>query len=687
MMLQNMTDPRFPSLENDQQTEHILIADDDPLILASLKAILERDGYQIVTAKNGTEALELLAKYPIAVIICDQGMPDMAGTEVLQKAQLLSPDTIRVILTGNHDIEAVIAAINVGKVFQFIVKPWENNILSQVVRSSLERYKLVKENQSLQQLILAQHKALVKTYDILKGELALGGRIHETLLMGAPPQNIPGCSISAATSPSKDIDGDFYDFYQPIPEILDFVLGDVMGKGLPAALVGTSVKTHLVRFSMPFFHSKRYDKYHFWQDDLLSPIEILTQLHNELSSRLLYLEFFVSLFYGRFNLNQRTFTYIDCGSQKPLHYKAATKEITELKGNCLPLGISQDPEYEELTCNFNKGDLFIFYSDGVSEARSPENELFGTHRIEEVVKKNADTSAEQILKAIHQDVIQFIQRDFFEDDLTVIVVKFDEILAGAFSKARKATFSSHLSQLTPVREFVGRLCQHAPGNTDFLKDMMQLAVTEIFTNVVQHAYQENENGKVIVIGELTDEGLAIEIAEQGKPFNPATVPHPSLTTDDEGGFGWYIIKSIVDEISYHPKVSKEGWNHLRIFKRFLFTEDSMQLTHKQEGDTLVITPHCNSLDAREAKEFKQNIIDTINLESANKIVLDLSNIQYIDSSGLGSLLSILKYLHTKQGELKLASLNKPVRTIFELVAMHKIFEIYNSSEDAINSYH
>ncbi len=685
-MLQNMADIRLPTLECDPLTQIVLVVDDDPLILASLKAILEKEGYHVLTASNGTEALDLLAKQQVAVILCDQGMPDMTGTEVLQKTQILSPDTIRLILTGNHDLDAAIDAINLGKVFQFIVKPWENNVLCQIVRASFERHKLIKENQSLQQLILAQHKALVKTYDILKGEISLGGRIHETLLTGAPPGNIEGCSIAATTAPSKDIDGDFFDFYQPIPEVLDFVIGDVMGKGLPAALVGTAVKTHLVRFSMPFFHSKRYDKYHFWQEDLLTPSEILSLLHQELSSRLFYLEYFVSLFYGRFNLAQRSFTFVDCGSQKAIHYKAAKKEIAILKGENVPLGTQSETVYVEKECHFDKGDLFIFYSDGVSEARSANGELFGSQRIENVVLAKAESTPEQILDTIKKEVLSFIKRDFFEDDFTVIAIKFNEIVTGAFAKVRKAAFSSHLSQLTPVRDFVGRLCQEGPGNTEYLKDMMQLAVTEVFTNVVQHAYKDHSSGKVVLTGEWTNDGLAIEIADQGDPFDPMNIPQTSLTIEDDSGFGWHIIKSIIDEISYHPKASITGWNHLRIFKRFLFREETMQLTHKLEGETLVITPHCNSLDAREAKEFKQSVIDAINLEPSSKIVLDLKDIQYIDSSGLGSLLSILKYLHTKNGELKLCSLNKPVRTIFELVAMHKIFEIYNTPEDAINSY-
>ena len=102
--------------------------------------------------------------------------------------------------------------------------------------------------------------------------------------------------------------------------------------------------------------------------------------------------------------------------------------------------------------------------------------------------------------------------------------------------------------------------------------------------------------------------------------------------------------------------------------------------------SLIITPERESLDAHDAPEFKEKVIDLIEANSLIRVVFDLHQMQFIDSSGLGSFLSVLRVLHSHGGELKLACMNKPVRTMFELVSMHKIFEIFNTKEDAIRSF-
>lgn len=113
----------------------------------------------------------------------------------------------------------------------------------------------------------------------------------------------------------------------------------------------------------------------------------------------------------------------------------------------------------------------------------------------------------------------------------------------------------------------------------------------------------------------------------------------------------------------------------------------MELEHTKMDNLLILIPQVESLDARDARDFKEKAIDIISNNNAQQVIISLRQIQFIDSSGLGSFLAILKNLHTSGGELKLTEMNKPIRTIFELVSMHKIFEIFNSLDDAIQSFH
>ena len=112
----------------------------------------------------------------------------------------------------------------------------------------------------------------------------------------------------------------------------------------------------------------------------------------------------------------------------------------------------------------------------------------------------------------------------------------------------------------------------------------------------------------------------------------------------------------------------------------------MQFVHSKKDNILVITPEMDSLDAKDSSEFKSKVIELIQANAVNQVIFDLNKVQFIDSSGLGTFLAILRTLHGSGGELKLSRMNKPIRTMFELVSMHKVFEIFNSTEDAIRSF-
>ena len=112
----------------------------------------------------------------------------------------------------------------------------------------------------------------------------------------------------------------------------------------------------------------------------------------------------------------------------------------------------------------------------------------------------------------------------------------------------------------------------------------------------------------------------------------------------------------------------------------------MELSHDNKDGVLVVTLEGEHLDAKETPFFKQKVVDLLDNESVSRAVFDLHRLQFIDSSGLGAFLSILKILHGKGGDLKLAGMNRTIRTMFELVCMHKIFEIFNSPEEALRSF-
>jgi anti-anti-sigma factor len=668
------------------QLEPILVVDDDRLVLLALEETLKRDGYDVLTAKNGQEAIAILKEHPISLILCDQRMPGMTGVEVLAKAQELAPYAMRLMLTGNVDLESAMNAINIGQVSQYITKPWNEADLRKNIQTAIDTFRLLKENRKLQEVILEQNKELTKNHLNFQHELRLGARIHQTLLLGKVPEKKSELTIKAISIPSKDIDGDFFEFYQPSSQVMDIVVGDVMGKGLPAALVGTAVKTQLMRFAMPAIHAQIYEKKGMWLEDLLNPKEILKQVHAAMVPQLIYLEYFACLFYARFHMGRKTLQYIDCGSPKPFHYQASTKKISQLKGDGLPLGTIDIENYEINEVRYEPNDIFVFYSDGVTEARSPEGEFFGDDKLETLIKNHSDLTADELIGLIRNTVIEFTHMGDLHDDFTLVVVKVNNELSLPENETVTAKFSSHLSQLQAVRDFIHRVCQKTGKANELYTQKLQLAINEIFCNITIHGYKSDPFGTITIRAEILDDGIALEIFDSGTTFDPASIEEPSLAGDEDNGFGWFLIKEIVDRITYVRKKDGDGQNHLHVFKQFSDGEKFMELDHETLQDVLVITPHTATLDAKDAPDFKEKVINLISKESSNNVVLDLHQLTFIDSSGLGSFLSVLRTLHTQGGELKLARMNKPIRTMFELVSMHKIFEIFNSTEDAIRSF-
>lgn len=126
----------------------LLIVDDKQEILRSLTLTFARD-HEVFAVSSGTEALALLARQDIALIIADQRMPEMTGAELLERAIEINPNAIRMILTGYTDTAALVQAINQGHIYQYINKPWDRRELKLTVKLALERYELVMENQRL----------------------------------------------------------------------------------------------------------------------------------------------------------------------------------------------------------------------------------------------------------------------------------------------------------------------------------------------------------------------------------------------------------------------------------------------------------------------------------------------------------------------------------------------------------
>jgi DNA-binding NtrC family response regulator len=128
----------------------VLVVDDDVASLRLVAETLRADGYAIAEAGGGAQALDQARGREFAVIVSDQKMPGLSGLELFRQVRDLQPDASRVLLTGVVDVDTVIEAINGGEVYRFVVKPWVRGELVATVRDAAERYKLIRQNGTLQ---------------------------------------------------------------------------------------------------------------------------------------------------------------------------------------------------------------------------------------------------------------------------------------------------------------------------------------------------------------------------------------------------------------------------------------------------------------------------------------------------------------------------------------------------------
>ncbi len=150
----------------------VLFVDDEENILKSIKRLFMEESYEILTASSGEEALRLLKDcQDIGLIVTDQRMPGMQGVDLLKQANVISPDTLRIMLTGYTDINAAIDAINKGGAYQYITKPWKDDELIQIVRNAVSRYALARENKRLAEIVKTQNEELKQWNDQLQSRV------------------------------------------------------------------------------------------------------------------------------------------------------------------------------------------------------------------------------------------------------------------------------------------------------------------------------------------------------------------------------------------------------------------------------------------------------------------------------------------------------------------------------------
>jgi len=243
----------------------------------------------------------------------------------------------------------------------------------------------------------------------LARELEIARQVQSSFLPEENPQ-IPGLDIASVCIPAKEVGGDYYDFLPLGENKLGIVIGDVSGKGIPAAFHMTLTKGFL----------KSQAKLN------LSPRGLLIHL-NELFWENVKRGTFISMIYGMIDVEKRKFTFARAGHNPLLIKKMKDQELQAVCPNGLALGLTAgkifEDNIEEFELTLNPGDVMMFYTDGFSEAMNPDKAEFGEKKLEELLSEIGQFSAQKILDHIAKNVTSFVEGAPQHDDMTMIIVK------------------------------------------------------------------------------------------------------------------------------------------------------------------------------------------------------------------------------------------------------------------------
>ena len=332
----------------------------------------------------------------------------VVGYAAQQKQAVLVPDVSKdpryISLNPETHSELVVPLIYKNKVIgvldlEHTRRGFFNEDHKRTITTLAAQIAIAIENAQLYEEIARQEQRLER-------DLALARELQFRLLPQAPP-TLANLEVAAKFLPARAIGGDLYDFLDYSLSRLGIVIGDVSGKGAPAAIYAALV-SGILRSHAPIEPG---------------PAEMLSAVNNSLGERRIDAQF-VSIIYAVWDEARRTLQIANSGLPRPIYCHDGKVEIIEATG--LPLGLFDDAEYDEFNFRAKPGDMFVFFSDGILDARNTEGELFGRQRVEQIVARCAGRPADYVVDCLFKAVEEHAAGVEAFDDQTVVAIKVKE---------------------------------------------------------------------------------------------------------------------------------------------------------------------------------------------------------------------------------------------------------------------
>ena len=375
----------------DYRTFGILLVDEDTGIVRMQYAVNYDDRLPPKALKMGEGLVGWAALHKVPVIV-DDVSKDARYIKVVEDArsELVAPLLVKDRCVGVFDLESPELAAFTREHLEVLTP------LAASAAVAIDNARLYEE--------------LRRNKERLAKEVHFAQTIQRGFLPVELPKRIKGIDVAMRLEPARELGGDFYDFLALEPYTLTVAVGDVSGKGVPAALY-SAFAAELVR-SRTF--RRRYTKVR------TSPAAILESINTILHERQLE-SYYCTLCYAHFDFKRRRVTLANSGLPFPIH--ASAEGCGQMHSPGVPLGSFPGVTYDELTADLGIGDVFVFYSDGISEAMNEAGGEFGTERLIAVIEQHRPRPAKEIADAIFAAVYDFCGEAEPNDDRTVVVLR------------------------------------------------------------------------------------------------------------------------------------------------------------------------------------------------------------------------------------------------------------------------
>jgi len=361
----------------------VLVCDDQPDVLEAMRLLLKGQGFHSVTVDSPAALLRTVRSESFDLIVADLNYTrdTTSGTEgldLLASLEALGNATPVVVMTAWGSVDLAVEAMRRGAC-DFIQKPWDNARVIAVVRKQADSERR------------------------RKSELEIAANVQQKLF----PHEVHRLSTieyAGHCVAAREVGGDYYDFLNVNEHTLGFVLGDVSGKGIPAALLMANLQA-CFRSQEPLA--------------LLQPAHVLECVNRHFFDST-EAERFATLFFGIYDDRTRVLRYVNCGHVPPMVMRASGA-LETLEPTATMLGAFRIWQCTEQQICLSPGDTLLIYSDGVTEAESPSGEDFGEERLVRCLRENHGASAQALVQMIVENVSEFSHGSRF-DDVTVVAV-------------------------------------------------------------------------------------------------------------------------------------------------------------------------------------------------------------------------------------------------------------------------